>query len=255
MNNNNLRVNVTPETEIEIELREMIWSLESDFNNGKNKIRILDEQIFLKINNIIDVQYTIDAYKANDIPDELMDQLLDVANDWFWIEMWKEDVKNHIYMSEDIFILKINWEVVWFSSLSHLWDFIYRFWTVIKKKFQANWLYKKLSKTIMDNDKKYFLRTQNKNVIKSLEESFDNVIYWKEAYDFMIKDLDIIDIDNFLLNHWDSKETLADDGIFKWVYGWKMWEKSRVDYIDNDFYKWFSPEIWDSLLVIYFNDK
>jgi len=253
MKNNNLSELVSTGTEGE--LIEILWELEWDINIENAKKTILEEQIFLKINNIIDVEYKIDFYKSIYIPDDLMDQLYSVANDWFWIKMWKEDVKNHIYMSEDIFILKINWEVVWFSSLSHLWDFIYRFWTVIKKKFQANWLYKKLSKTIMNDSKKYFLRTQNRNVIKSLEESFDNVIYWRDAYELMTNNLDIVDIDNFLLNHWDSKETLNKDWIFKWVYGGKMWDKSRVNYVDKDFYEWFSPNEWDSLLVIYFNNK
>lgn len=253
MKNNNLKE--IKDSEGDKTIDNTFINIELDSMDYNNKKIILDEQIYLKINNIIDFEYIIEKYNPRNISDDLMDSLIVVANDWFWIEMSDIDVKNHIYKSEDIFILKINWEVVWFSSLSHLWDFIYRFWTVIKKRFQANWLYKKLSKTIMDNSKKYFLRTQNRNVIKSLEQSFDNVIYWKDAYELMTRDLDIVDIDNFLLNHWDTTETLNENWIFKWVYGWKMWEKSRVNYIDENFYEWFSSDTWDSLLVIYFNNK
>ena len=123
---------------------------------------ILDEYINLKINNLLDNQYTIEKYKPENLPITYLEKLSFVANDWFWIQMGKTDIKNHLFKSDEIFLLKINWKVVWFSSLVYLNDFIYRFWTVIIKKYQWIWLYKKLTKTILENNHKYFLRTQNK---------------------------------------------------------------------------------------------
>ncbi len=221
-----------------------------------NWIIILNENIKVNIGNILDVKYKIIEYNSEDIPESYFEKLLDVANDWFWIKMDLVDVKNHLYKAKKVFILKINNEIVWFSSLANLQDFTYRFWTVIKKKYQANWLYKKLSKTIIWNNEKYFLRTQNKNVIKSLEKSFDVVLYWKDALNFLENSkININKINSFMLNVWDKKETLDKKGVFRWVYPWKMWDKRSVNYIDWEYLEDFNYELGDSLLVVYFNNK
>jgi len=209
---------------------------------------IFDEFIKINIKNILEVNYTIEKYSSNSIPESYFNKLLNVANDWFWIKMWEEDVKNHLYKSEEVFILKINNIIVWFSSLNNLEKFTYRFGTVIKKEYQKHWLYKKLNKVILEKNKKYFLRTQNKNVIKSLEKTFDNVIYWKKALNFMKEGISVEKINNFMINNWDEKEILDENGIFKRAYKWKMWQESRVDYIDKDFYNDFNSELWDSEL-------
>lgn len=216
---------------------------------------ILDEQINLDIIDILSAEYIIEKHIPEEVSIDFLEELKNVANDWFWINMDLEDIRNHIYKSDEIFILKINWEIVWFSSLVNLKDFTYRFWTVIRKKFQAQWLYKKLSHTILEKDRQYFLRTQNKNIIKSLQKSFDNVIYWKEALLFMNNSLDNEHITDFMMTHWDHDKTLNENWIFKWAYpSWKMWEQSRVNYIDSEFYEDFDSDNGDSLLVVYYNN-
>ena len=223
--------------------------------NTTNKVdsdrKILDTSIKLFENML--VNYSILEYKPEDIPENYFDTLMEVANDGFWIQMSLEDVKNHILRAEQVFILKINNQIVWFSSLKELNDFIYRFWTVIKKDYQAHWLYKILSKTILDKKKFYFLRTQNQNVIKSLQKEFKNVLYWEKALQFILsKWINIDSINSFMLFCGDKGKTLWKNGIFKGVYGWKMWEEHRVKYIDEKFQKWFDSERWDSLLVVYY---
>lgn len=231
---------------------ELVKIYKNHLNIGKDII--FNEKIQLKVKNILDTNYKIEKYNSDNITEKLMEELLEVANDWFGIKMLLEDVQNHIYKSEDIFILKINNNIVWFSSLSRLWDFIYRFWTVIKNNFQNNWLYKKLSEVIFEDNKKYFLRTQNQNVIKSLQKTFDNVIYWEEALIYIKEYYSEEEINNFMLEHWDNEKSLDEKWIFRGVYGWKMWDKSRINYIDEEFYSSFSTNNWDSLLVIYYNN-
>ena len=231
-----------------------------DTINKNNKIKymprnILTENIKLRTSEILQ-KYEIIEYNSKEIPEFYFEKLLSVANNWFGIEMDLEDVKNHLFKAEKVFFLKINDEIIWFSSLSSLKNFTYRFWTVIKKKYQANWLYQRLSKAILKDNEKYFLRTQNKNVIKSLRKSFDVVLYWKEALEHLVKsEISINKINDFMISVWDKEKTLDNNWIFREIYGWKMWDEDRVNYIDWDFTEGFDTEKWDSLLVVYFNNK
>lgn len=225
-----------------------------DLDNSLNSKLIYNDNINIRVSDILKVNYKIEEHVPSEISNQLLSQLHIIANDWFWINMEREDIENHIFKSDLLYLLQIDWDNVWFSSLARLWDFVYRFWTVIKKQYQWNWLYKRLSESIVENDKKYFLRTQNLNVIKSLKKSFNNVLYWKEALDYMLNNISTKCISDFLIKHWDKKETLNNNWIFKWVYWWSMWDSSRVNYIDSNFYNWFSSEEWDSLLVVYFNN-
>jgi len=232
--------------------------IEKDINTNKNiiftdKIKIW-EKTKKEIKEVFDVNYEIEKYNSLSIPTNYLNILLEVANNWFWISMWLEDIKNHIYKSDEVFLLRINWEIVWFSSIANLDNFVYRFWTVIKKEYQNNWLYTILNKVIFDSSKQYFVRTQNKNVIKALQDSFNVVFYWEKALDYLKeKGLSKRHISKFMIEKWDKEETLCELWIFNWVYGGKMWEKDRVNYIDEEFYPWFNSEKWDSLLVIYTN--
>ncbi len=232
--------------------------IEKDFNSKKDIIFtdkiIIWKKTKNKLKEVLEVTYEIEKYNSSNIPNNYFNTLLEVANDWFGIQMWLEDIKNHIYKSDEVFLLKINWAIIWFSSISNLDNFIYRFWTVIKNKYQNNWLYTILNQVIFNKSKKYFVRTQNQNVIKALQDSFDLVLYWKEALISLEKEwLTKNKISKFMLKQWDKEETLCEKWIFNWVYGWKMWDKTRVDYIDDKFYSWFNSEKWDSLLVIYMN--
>lgn len=85
MKNNNLREIEDLEGDKTIDTT--FINIESDSMDYNNKKIILDEQIYLKINNIIDFEYIIEKYNPKNISDDLMDSLIVVANDWFWIEM------------------------------------------------------------------------------------------------------------------------------------------------------------------------
>lgn len=215
---------------------------------------IFDQTISHSIDDILEPRYTIEKYLSEEIPANFIPDMLDVANDWFWIDMDKKDIEDHIYKSKYVFLLRINWKIIWFSSISTIWDFTYRFWTVIKQRFQSYWLYKMLNIILDEENWKHFLRTQNVNVIKSLSNTFDNVMVWKEALLFMSRNIWISDINDFMISHWDKKWTLDTNWIFRWVYQWRMWDKSRVTHIDSTFYDDFYPDDWDSLLVAYFNN-
>jgi hypothetical protein len=79
MKNNNLREIEDLEGDKTIDTT--FINIESDSMDYNNKKIILDEQIYLKINNIIDFEYIIEKYNPKNISDDLMDSLIVVAND------------------------------------------------------------------------------------------------------------------------------------------------------------------------------
>lgn len=197
---------------------------------------------------------TIEVYNPSNFPENEMQEIINVTRSGFWVNVWDDDIKSHLFKSTHIYIIRNNWIIVWFSSIIIINWFVYRFWTSINKEHQWKWLYKIIWEKIW-NDWKYFLRTQNQNIISSLKKQWFRVLIWEDAYEF-------------LLNNWMSEEELNDfftnldwwkkclkKGLFKWVYWWPMWDKQNVKFIDKEFYPWFDYESWDSLLVAYYKPE
>lgn len=180
-------------------------------------------------------------------------ELQEVVNSAFWINMPEKDVKDHIFKSDLVFLVKVNWKIVGFSSIINFNWLIYRFWTAINKEYQWKWLYQKLTENIWLNWI-YFLRTQNKNIINSLKNMWLKVLVWKKAQDFLLNNwYKISNLKEFfiLLDWWKD---YLDKWCFKWVYGGPLWKDNTVNFITDDDYQWFNHQEWDALLVIYHNE-
>ena len=182
------------------------------------KMGLYGNEIKSNIDNLLDVKYSIEEIKPENISENEFNELLEIANNWFWIKMSLDDVKNHLLKSDLLYLMKINNNIVGFSAIVFIKNLIYRYWTVIKKEFQNHGLYKILNDNIKINNQTYFVRTQNKNVIKSLEKSYNNILYWKDAYDYLLNTLSENELKNLFINLWDEKNFLTENGIFKWVY-------------------------------------
>ena len=219
------------------------------------KMGLYGNEIKSNIDNLLDVKYSIEEIKPENISENEFNELLEIANNWFWIKMSLDDVKNHLLKSDLLYLMKINNNIVGFSAIVFIKNLIYRYWTVIKKEFQNHGLYKILNDNIKINNQTYFVRTQNKNVIKSLEKSYNNILYWKDAYDYLLNNLSENELKDFFIKLWDEKNFLTENGLFEWVYWWYMWDKDNVNYIDEKFCTWFDASNWDSLLIVYFNKK
>lgn len=203
-------------------------------------------------NHNIEIRSILDISIEKMIPIELSElyfnDLKNVTNSWFWITLEENDIKNHLYKSDLIYVIKNSWDIIWFSSIKLFNQYVYRYWTVIQRDYQWKWIYKLLNNYMwLEN---WFLRTQNLNIINSLKNTWYNVLLWKEAYLYITESIKKEDFHKIFVDLWDENDFL-NDWVFKWVYWWKMWYDWNVSFIDDNYYEWFDYVNWDSLLVVY----
>lgn len=206
-----------------------------------------------KIDLKISLWIEIEKINPKNIDNNEFKELQEVVNSAFWINMSEKDVKDHIFKSDLVFLVKENWKIVGFSSIINFNWLTYRFWTAINKKYQWKWLYQKLAENIW-LDWIYFLRTQNKNIINSLKKMWFKILVWEKTQDFLWnKWYKIWDLKEFFI--WlDWWKNCLDKWCFKWVYEGPLWNKNTVNFITDNDYQWFDYEKWDALLVIYYNE-
>jgi hypothetical protein len=218
------------------------------------------DDIKSRIIDILDISYNIVYYSKIEIEKilednkDLLSNIVEITNSAFWINMDKNDVKNHILKADKVFFVFHNEKIIWFSSVVYFGKLVYRFWTAIDRNYQGKGLYKKITRYIYSLHKEaiYFLRTQNQNVIKSLKSEF-NVLIGKQALDFLIGhwlNIDSIEFRKFK-NEYLSWE-LTDQWIFKKAYPWRLWINWNVNFITDSFYPWVDVYNGDSLLVVYY---
>lgn len=208
-----------------------------------DKRKIDNETVWWEIAETVSFQFWYKNVTHNEcLP--IINDLIEIAENWFWIEMSQDDILSHIIDADDVYLITCWWKICWFSSVQYVWEFVYRFWTVIHKKYQAHWLYVALNDLIFQW-KKMFLRTQNQNVIKAHIKSWRTVLVWKEALLYLENNLWIEHLNKFF---WHNQ--IDCDWIFRWVYWSYLWDSNHVKHIDDDYYKWFKPENWDALLVV-----
>jgi len=215
------------------------------------KVNIDNTKEILNKKMINTININCQKYFSSKIPEDYYNQLLSVANNWFWVQMDEDDVKNHLYNSSEVYIIKYKWKIIWFSSIIYIEWLIYRYWTVISKDYQWKWIYKHLSQ-YLPKKRIYFLRTQNLNIINSLKKQWYIVFIWKDAIELLKEKINEKNLLDFFikLDWWHNY--LDKNWVFKGLYWHKMWKEWNITHINN--YNWFKYKDWDSLLVLY-NEK
>jgi len=192
---------------------------------------------------------SVEEFLPNNIPNEYIQDIQNSTNSWFWIHLSEDDIRNHLFLSDKIFLLKDKGKIIWFSSIKIFRDFTYRYWSAIHKDYQKKWIYSQLNKHV--SWKQWFLRTQNQNIIRWLEKSGYKILTGELAYNFMKQKIDEETINNFF-SHLDSWVNKYEKWIFKCAYWSAMGNKENVKFIDKWFHPEFIPERWDALLVVYY---
>ncbi len=208
------------------------------------------EDIQKSINGILGGNLNIDEVDINSISDDDFQRICETTSDGFWIDMSIQDVTDHLKKSDQVFLIKINWEIEWFWSLIHFWEYDYLYWVAISSKYQWKWINKELIKS-MSSGRPVFLRTQNDYLLRSFERNNYAVLKWKEAHDNFLNNK--IDIEK-IFTELDGCKTCLKEGVFPWIYWWRLWGDG-IDYIDDEDYKWFDASRGDSLLVLAYNKE
>lgn len=211
-----------------------------------NKINEIQKTTLDNINNILDLE--ILEIQSEELTKNQIQEITNSTNNWFGIKLDFSDIKAHLLESDKIFIVKNNWKIIWFLSTKTLKDLEYIYWVSIDKNFQWKWIYKNINNIIPWE--KFFLRTQNQNIIKSLQKSGYDVYYWQNAFAEILKNLTKNELLNFFEKLWNDTSNF-EDWVFKKAYPSKMWTQENVKFIDENFYPWFDYEAWDSILVFY----
>ncbi|NUJ97215.1 hypothetical protein HGA92_00315 [Candidatus Gracilibacteria bacterium] len=197
---------------------------------------------------------TIEVYNPSDFPEYEMQEVINVIRSGFGVKVGDNDIKSHIFKSTHIYIIKNNGIIIGFSSIIIINGFVYRFGTSISKEQQGKGLYKILGEKI-GNDGKYFLRTQNQNIINSLKKQGFTVLLGEDAYDFLLNNGMIEEELNYFFTNLDGGKKCLEKGLFKGVYGGPMGNKQNVRFVDENFYPGFNYENGDSLLVAYYKNE
>lgn len=211
-----------------------------------NKINEIQKTTSDNINNILDLE--ILEIQSEELTKNQIQEITNSTNNWFGIKLDFSDIEVHLSGSDKIFIIKNNWKIIWFLSTKTLKDLEYIYWVSIDKNFQWKWIYKNINNIVPW--KKFFLRTQNQNVIKFLQKSGYNVYYWEKAFNEILKNLTKNELLNFFEKLWNNISGF-ENWVFKNAYPGKMGIEENVKFIDEKFYPWFNHEAWDSILVFY----
>ncbi|PID34954.1 MAG: hypothetical protein CR971_00610, partial [candidate division SR1 bacterium] len=191
----------------------------------------------------------IEEFLPHNIPKKYIQSIQNSTNSGFGIQLSEDDIKNHLFLSDKVFLLKDKDRVIGFSSIKFFGDLIYRFGSVIHKDYQKKGIYTHLSNYV--SGKQGFLRTQNQNVIKSLQKSGYRTLTGELAYDFMAQKIDNENINRFFA-HLDNGINKFYRGIFRKVYEGPMGNKENVKFIDKNFHSDFEYKEGDALLVVYY---
>ncbi|MFC2696320.1 MAG: GNAT family N-acetyltransferase, partial [Candidatus Absconditicoccaceae bacterium] len=192
---------------------------------------------------------SVEEFLPNNIPNEYIQDIQNSTNSGFGIHLSEDDIRNHLFLSDKIFLLKDKGKIIGFSSIKIFRDFTYRYGSAIHKDYQKKGIYSQLNKHV--SGKQGFLRTQNQNIIRGLEKSGYKILTGELAYNFMKQKIDEETINNFF-SHLDSGVNKYEKGIFKCAYGSAMGNKENVKFIDKGFHPEFIPERGDALLVVYY---
>lgn len=211
-----------------------------------NKINEIQKTTSDNINNILDLE--ILEIQSEELTKNQIQEITNSTNNWFGIKLDFSDIEAHLSGSDKIFIIKNNWKIIWFLSTKTLKDLEYIYWVSIDKNFQWKWIYKNINNIVPW--KKFFLRTQNQNIIKSLQKSGYDVYYWQNAFAEILKNLTKNELLNFFEKLWNNISGF-ENWVFKNAYPGKMGIEENVKFIDEKFYPWFNYEAWDSILVFY----
>lgn len=263
-----------PEIERDFNLQGMNWyeylqlkyadkiidaDLEDPYQQDLNKSRIIRNEIKKTIKNILNLPHinniTIDIINdPREIQDEEFHKIANVTSDAFWIPMGLQDIKNHIYQNPKVYLSKNNWNIIGFSWVRTYWDFIFRHGTAVHHLFQSIGVYPKMIKTISDdlNRSKFFLRTQNNNVIKSYQKLGFKVMLWEEWLRYMKEHFSDQDLHGIMKDAFeeDLSNITNQWGIFRGVYGGLFGKEGNVDHITSEVYPSFDSLKWDALLVV-----
>lgn len=211
-----------------------------------NKINEIQKTTSDNINNILDLE--ILEIQSEELTKNQIQEITNSTNNWFGIKLDFSDIEAHLSGSDKIFIVKNNWKIIWFLSTKTLKDLEYIYGVSIDKNFQWKWIYKNINNIIPWE--KFFLRTQNQNIIKSLQKSGYDVYYWQNAFAEILKNLTKNELLNFFEKLWNNISGF-ENWVFKNAYPGKMGIEENVKFIDEKFYPWFNYEAWDSILVFY----
>lgn len=211
-----------------------------------NNIKTIQKLTSENVDEILNLE--ILEISSKELNENQILEITNSTNNWFGIKLDFSDIKAHLLESDKIFIIKNNWKIIWFLSTKTLKDLEYIYWVSIDKNFQWKWIYKNINNIVPW--KKFFLRTQNQNVIKSLQKSGYNVYYWEKAFNEILKNLTKNELLNFFEKLWNNISGF-ENWVFKNAYPGKMGIEENVKFIDEKFYPWFNYEAWDSILVFY----
>lgn len=190
----------------------------------------------------------IDEIVCDKLSENEISNIMTLTNTWFWIQLSEEDIKNHLFKSDKIFLLKDREKIIWFSSIIFLEWLVYRFGSVIDSSYQKQWIYSHFNSYISGEEG--FLRTQNHNIIKSLNKAWYQTYLWEIAYGHILQRVEKEKIDLFFasLDNWTSTFS---KGVFKKAYWSPMWTEETVNFISHEIYPHFNHKEWDALLVFY----
>ncbi len=198
-------------------------------------------------NNVVTILQkwvVIEEISPHHVTHEMIQEVLSVSCQWFWIAMTYEDIKNHLSGSERIFLIKERWVIQGFSSTKTLNGMVYHYGTVISPRLQGSGIFTQLNEWIIQAHPVMFLRTQNQNIIASFEKLWAKVYLGTQAFERMSWITQKAHFDDFFGN------ACFEDGIFKWVYGAYLGTEQTVQFITDSMYPGMQPQEGDALLVL-----
>lgn len=202
------------------------------------------DTVNLTVKKLLDHKISVEPHNPQEITPEDFETLAKISSSGFGVPMGFEDVRDHITESDEIYIIKEDWEIRGFSSIKIVNDIVYRYWTVMGPELQWKWVYTELNRRIFENTSVMFLRTQNMNVLSAHQHTGRRVFLWSEAMQFLEKYISRDDFSHFF---WNPD---FENGIFRGAYGWYLWSPERVRFITDDDYPWFHSENGDALLAV-----
>jgi hypothetical protein len=188
--------------------------------------------------------WSMKEMKKEEISIEMIEELWMIAWLAFSSKRGVKNVNKRIKSSEDVILIYVWDNLIWFSCIRYIKWIMYRNWTVLLPQFQWKWIYTNINSYLLKKSPIFFTKTQNLNVIRSFEKSWKEVVIWDKA---------LLE----LKKRWISKKDLQDfigmaieeDWVFKKAYKWYNWDPDRVSHIKPNYYPGFNSADGDSLLI------